>query len=85
MKKIIAIILVLVAFFCLTGFSFNKTIWDTNYKFDKAIISVPNGEIISCDVQSWTDYDDCDMVQVISTEGTIYYTHGSNVLLIGTK
>ena len=56
----------------------NKQIVDFNYKFDKAIIE-GIGEV---NVSNWNDYENSDMVQVIDTNGNVYLTHSSNVILI---
>lgn len=59
----------------------NKQLIDTTYSFDRAIISLPNGEIIEGKVQSWKDFDDGDQVQVKINEKT-YLVHTMNVVLI---
>jgi hypothetical protein len=83
MKKVIS--LILVAVLCVVLFSgcgYNKQIIDFNYKYNYAIISLMNGELVEGPISSWNDYDNSDMVQVTFTDGNIYYTHGSNVLMI---
>ena len=79
MKKF-GIIAVLALALGLTGCG-NKDMWDTVYTFDKAIISLPNGNIIEGEVESWTDYEDGDQIQV-TIDGVIYLVHSSNVILI---
>jgi len=59
----------------------NRRIMDTNYRFDRAIIALPNGEVIEGKVSSWLDYDNSDTVQV-TIDGRTYLTHYSNVCLI---
>lgn len=59
----------------------NKQLIDTTYPFDRAIISLPNGEIVEGKVQSWKDFDDGDQVQVKINEKT-YLVHTMNVVLI---
>ena len=59
----------------------NKQLIDTTYSFDRAIISLPNGEIIEGKIQSWKDFDDGDQVQVKINEKT-YLVHSINVVLI---
>lgn len=59
----------------------NKQLIDTTYSFDRAIISLPNGEIVEGEVQSWKDFDDGDQVQVKINEKT-YLVHTMNVVLI---
>lgn len=59
----------------------NMQVFDTTYSFEKAIISLPNGEVIEGKVQSWTDFEDGDQIQ-IKIDGKQYLTHISNVVLI---
>jgi hypothetical protein len=59
----------------------NKQMVDTTYKFDEAIIKLPNGEIVNGDVNSWIDFPDGDQIQV-KVNGVTYLTHISNVVLI---
>ena len=59
----------------------NRQIVDTTLTFDKAIISLPNGEIVEGKVTSWKDYEDGDQIQV-KINGKTYLVHSSNVALI---
>lgn len=59
----------------------NKQMVDTTFKFDEAIIKLPNGEIVNGDVNSWIDFSDGDQIQV-KVNGVTYLTHTSNVVLI---
>lgn len=78
-KRVIATVSALVLCFALTGC--NKQVLDTTFSFDSAIISLPNGEVITGKVQSWKDYEDGDQIQV-KIDGTTYLVHSSNVALI---
>ena len=80
MKKIIAIICGVAMLFALSGCG-NKTVFDTTYTFNKAIIQLPTGEIVEGSVQTWNDYDDGDQIQV-KIDGVTYLVHSSNVVLI---
>lgn len=83
MKKILAILItMLLMATILTGC--NKQMIDITYGFDKAIVSLPNGEIIEGKVDSWTDYEDGDQIQV-KIDGVIYLVHSSNIVLIKEK
>lgn len=42
----------------------NKQIVDLTYSYERAIISLPNDEIVEGKVQSWTDFEDGDQIQV---------------------
>lgn len=83
MKKFLAI-LIMMLLMVATLTSCNKQIFDTTYSFDKAIISLPNGEIIEGKIDSWTDYEDGDQIQV-KINGVVYLVHSSDVVLIKEK
>lgn len=83
MKKFLAI-LIMMLLMAATLTSCNKQIFDTTYSFDKAIISLPNGEIVEGKIDSWTDYEDGDQIQV-KIDGVVYLVHSSDVVLIKEK
>lgn len=78
MKKKLLLALVTIGVLSLTGC--NKTIIDTTYSFDKAIIYLQDGSVIEGKVQTWTDFDG-DQIQV-KVNGKTYLVHSSNVTLI---
>lgn len=79
MKKVITVLaLAAIALICS---SCNKTMFDTTYKFDRAQISMPDGSVITGKVESWTDYEDGDQIQV-RINGKTYLVHSENVVLI---
>lgn len=81
MKKIICVALVVLTFMmCLVGCG-NRTIIDTTWTFERAIVFLPNGEKIEGSMTSWRDYDGSDMIQV-TIDGKTYLTHSSNVVLV---
>ena len=59
----------------------NKTFIDTTYTFDKAIIRLPNDEIVEGKVQNWTDYESGDQIQV-KINGNVYLVHSEDIVLI---
>ena len=79
MKKVIALILSLAAVAALTGC--NKQMVDLTYSYERAILSLPNGEVVEGKVSSWTDFEDGDQIQV-KINGKTYLVHSSNVVLI---
>ena len=81
MKKIlVTIILLALATATLSGCG-NKQFFDTTYTFNKAIISLPNGQVVEGKIDSWTDYEDGDQIQV-KINGVTYLVHSSDVVLI---
>lgn len=62
----------------------NKQIVDVTFSYERAIISLPNGEVVDGKVQSWTDYEDGDQIQV-KIGGVTYLVHSSQAALITGK
>ena len=82
MKKIIAILLVLVVALSIALLAgCNKQMVDLTYSYERAILSLPNGEVIEGKVSSWTDFEDGDQIQV-RIDGKTYLIHSSNIVLI---
>lgn len=80
MKKIIcfvALVIVVVGLFC----GCNMQMVDFTYEFDRAIVYLPNGEVIEGEVQSWLDFEDGDQIQV-KIDGKTYLVHSSNIVMI---
>ena len=78
MKKIICVLLVLVM--TLTLVACNRQIFDVTYEFDRAIIELPNGEIIEGSITSWRDFEG-DQIQV-KIDGKTYLVHSSDIVMI---
>ena len=79
MKKIIAVVIMLILVTILaTGC--NKQIIDLTYNFNRAIVKLPNGEVIDGNITSWNDYEG-DQIQ-LKINGSTYLTHISNVVMI---
>lgn len=83
MKKILtaAAALVLIAAVLLVMAGCNKQMVDLTYSYERAILSLPNGEIVEGRVSSWTDFEDGDQIQV-KIDGKTYLVHSSNIVLI---
>ena len=82
MKKIIGILLALVIALTVALLAgCNKQMVDLTYSYERAILSLPNGEVVEGKVTSWTDYEDGDQIQV-RIDGKTYLVHSSNIVLI---
>lgn len=84
MKKQVALIIFLAMILISCTGCYNKQFFDMTCHYDRAIIYLPNGEIIEGRVSSWTswtDFEDGDAVQ-IKIDGKTYLTHICNVCLI---
>lgn len=81
MKKWIPVILS-AAMLAATVFSgCNKQMVDLTYSYERAILSLPNGQVVEGKVSSWTDFEDGDQIQV-KIDGKTYLVHSSNIVLI---
>ena len=78
-KRILLILAVLI--FILNITSCNKGMVDFNMKFDYAILSLPNGEIVEGEIEKWWDYEEGDQIQV-RINGNTYLVHSEDVVLI---
>ena len=74
MKKYKITILILAALI-LAGC--NRTLVDTTWAYKYADIQ----GVGTIEVDSWTDYENSDMIQVKAKDGTVYLTHSVNVVL----
>jgi len=66
--------------FSMTGCG-NRQMIDFTYNYKHAIISLPNGEIIEGEVDSWRDYEDGDQIQV-TIGGVTYLVHAADAVLM---
>lgn len=60
--------------------SCNRQVFDFNYNFDRAIIKLADGTVISGKCESWRDYDGEQMQ--IKINGVTYLVHAANLTLI---
>ena len=88
MKKKLIIVLVVILVVAVIGFVIywetthgNRRLIDTKNRFDRAVIALPNGEVVDGKISSWLDYSDSDIV-MITIDGKTYMTHYMNVCLI---
>ena len=85
MKKFVMMLTAVSLVACLACSAYawgNQTWWDTTYRFNRCQIAMPDGSCLSGEVKEWLDFEDSDMIQVKMKDGTVYYTHSSNVVLI---
>lgn len=78
-KRIMLALVLIVLAVVLTGC--NYTMFDTTWSFDRAIIVLPDGNVVDGTVQSWKDFEDGDQIQVKINDVT-YLVHSNNVVLI---
>ena len=81
MTKLSALILVVAVAVTLLFVGCNVDMVDTVYKFDYAIIELPNGEIVEGEVETWRDYEDGEQLQV-KINGKTYLTSSYHCTLI---
>ena len=78
-KKILVFGLII---FALSGCSYNKQIVDLNYGFTKVDL-IRGDNVVTYEIKKWNDFDDSDMVQFVTKNGEVIYTHGENVIFYG--
>ena len=80
MKKVFAYLLAATLAVSLAACG-NRQMIDMTYTYDRAVISLPNGEVVDGKIQSWRDYEDGDQIQV-TVDGKTYLVHSANIALI---
>lgn len=84
-KTVITVMSVILALVLVAGLVLlagcNKQMVDLTYSYNRAILSLPNGEVVEGKVSSWTDFEDGDQIQV-KIEGKTYLVLSSNIVLI---
>lgn len=78
-RKLLALTGMVLTAAMLTGCNYDMV--DTVYTYNYGIIQLQNGEVIEGKVDSWTDYDDGEQLQV-KINGVIYLTNSYNCTLI---
>lgn len=79
MKKLVAIIFMLVAILCFTSCG-NQQIFDTNYTFTKAYVKIGE-EWCDLEIKTWRDYEDGEQLQLKLQDGTVLLVHSANCIL----
>jgi hypothetical protein len=80
MRKHIALTLVLVIAALFLASCGNKDVFDTVYTYHEAVIAMPDGTVVSGEVQSWHGYEG-DLIQV-KIDGITYLVHSSDIVLM---
>lgn len=81
MKKIVSLIVVSCAALTLGGC--NRTLFDTNYTFNKAIITV-GSQTYCYNIKSWRDYEG-EQLQITLEDGSVILVSSYNTILINTN
>lgn len=76
---VVIILLAVLMIFVMVGCNYQMV--DLTYSFERAMMFLPNGEVIEGEVDSWMDYENSDQIQIV-IDGVTYLTHISNVVLI---
>lgn len=82
MKKIFAITMAVLLMLCTLTACGNYDMFDTEYRFDKAIVEFPGGEVREIEIKQWTDYENGEQLQIIDKEGNVYVVNSVNCVLI---
>ena len=81
MRKRIALALVLVIAALLLASCGNKDYFDTVRTYHEAVIAMPDGTVVSGEVQNWRSYGNGDQIQV-KIDGITYLVHSSDIVLM---
>lgn len=83
MKKEIKIIImaVILVVFALILSGCNKQIFDTQYTYDRAIVTLNDGTRMEIEIKKWNDYDG-EQLQIIGKDGKTYLVSSYNTILI---
>lgn len=81
MKKILGIILIVAMIFCFTGC--NMKLLDTDYHFNYAYITMPDGSVIEVNVNKWVE--DSNSITIESDAGQVYSVSYHNCLMTKNK
>ena len=81
MKKKLLVVLLATAIMSNVAGCGNKDWIDTNFTYNKAIITLQDGKSITVDVKQWRDYDG-EQLQIISRDGKTYLVSTFNCTLI---
>ena len=76
--KITALLLILLIALVFAGC--NRQFIDTTFKYDYVMFSMPDGEIIEGQVESWKVFTDGDQIQV-KVNDDVYLVHSSDIVL----
>lgn len=80
MKKIIALILVVMMMLCVLCSCGNKMLFDTTYNFKYAYVVWPDGRAETLEISGWTDYDG-EQIQIKTKDGDVYLFSSFNCVL----
>ena len=81
---IAAIILIGIGIGILYNGGCNRQVIDFKYKFESAMIKMPDGNVKTVKVKAWRDYEG-DQLQVIDKDGNVYLGHACNIMLFSEE
>ena len=81
MKKFILLAICAILVLILSSCGNRSVGIDINQTFSSAYVRVGDSWKF-VNVRSWRDYSDGDVVQIVATDGTVYLSHYSNMVLV---
>jgi hypothetical protein len=79
MKKAV---LVLVAVAVLLASCGNRKVFNTQYRYDRAVIYAPDGtKVAEGEIEWWRDHDDATVD--VKIDGVVYLVHSANIVMSG--
>lgn len=82
MKKLILGLVVVAT--VLTGCG-NKDVFQMDYTFKKAMVRLPNGEVITGEVEEWSSYQSKSIFKVKFKDGRQYLGSAEDIILYNEK
>ena len=82
-KKAIFIAILITTVVLFSGCNYDMV--DTNYSYDKAIITLNDGTKMELEIKQWRDYEDGEQIQITDKDGNVYLVSSYNTILINTK
>lgn len=88
---ILLILLIILLPIIIGGYSYynenirgNKTAWDTQYTFNKAIVILNDGTKMEIEIEKWKDFDG-EQIQIQGKDGKVYLVSSYNTILVKDK
>jgi hypothetical protein len=79
MKKAVFVLVMVTILFAACG---NRKVFNTQYRYDHAIIYAPDGaKVVEGEIEWWRDHDDATVD--VKINGVVYLVHAINIVMSG--
>lgn len=59
----------------------NKNMWEPHNTFKRAIVKMPDGNVLELEIDKWNDYDG-EQLQIFAKDGLVYLVSSYNCVFI---